>query len=119
MTVTLYWLGRYGNGASMEEVARVTGCCEGTVQNYTRHCFIPIKSLHEIFIQKLTAEEKEHEKQWIDSYLGFRGPWGDGWLMYDGTIVVLYWRPRLNGDAYFTCKANCPGTIAPTLFIPF
>ena len=90
MTVTLYWLGRYGNGASMEEVARVTGCCEGTVQNYTCHCFIAIESLHEIFIQKLTAEEKEHEKQWVDSHLGFRGPWRDGWLMYDGTIMVLY-----------------------------
>ena len=26
--------------------------------------------------------------------------------MYDGTIVVLYAKPGLNGDAYFTRKAN-------------
>ena len=27
--------------------------------------------------------------------------------MYDGTIVVLYKKPGLNGDAYYTRKANC------------
>ena len=26
--------------------------------------------------------------------------------MYDGTIVVLYTKPGLNGDAYFTRKSN-------------
>jgi hypothetical protein len=26
--------------------------------------------------------------------------------MYDGTIVVLHRRPGLNGDAYYTRKAN-------------
>jgi hypothetical protein len=26
--------------------------------------------------------------------------------MYDGTIVVLYKRPGLDGDAYYTCKSN-------------
>jgi len=26
--------------------------------------------------------------------------------MYDGTIVVLYKKPGLNGDAYYTRKGN-------------
>lgn len=26
--------------------------------------------------------------------------------MYDGTIVILYAKPGLNGDAYFTRKSN-------------
>ena len=26
--------------------------------------------------------------------------------MYDGTIVVLYAKPGLNGDAYYTRKGN-------------
>ncbi|KAG2055033.1 hypothetical protein BDR06DRAFT_867627, partial [Suillus hirtellus] len=51
-------------------------------------------------------EEKEVEKQWIDHELGFRGTWREGWVMYDGTIVVLYTKPSLNGDAYFTRKSN-------------
>jgi len=48
----------------------------------------------------------EREKAWIDHHLGFRGTWRDGWVMYDGTIVVLYARPGLDGDAYYTHKSN-------------
>ena len=58
------------------------------------------------FVRPLTREEKEVEKQWIDAHLGFVGTWREGWLMYDGTIVVLYQKPGLNGDAYYTHKAN-------------
>ena len=54
----------------------------------------------------LTQEEKEIEKQWIDAHVGFRGLWREGWVMYDGTIVVLHERPGFNGDAYFTRKSN-------------
>ena len=28
------------------------------------------------------------------------------WVMYDDTIVVLYQKPGLDGDASYTCKAN-------------
>ena len=42
----------------------------------------------------------------MDNHLGFRGTWTDGWVMYDGTIVVLYHKPGQNGDAYYTRKAN-------------
>ncbi|KIM59852.1 hypothetical protein SCLCIDRAFT_68865, partial [Scleroderma citrinum Foug A] len=77
--VTLYRMGRYGNGASVEDIARIAGCSEGA---------------------------KEVEKCWIDQHLGFKGTWREGWVMYDGTIVVLYAKPGLNGDAYYTRKAN-------------
>ena len=106
LAVTLYRMGRYGNGASIQDIARVAGCSEGSVENYTAHCFDAIESLQQIFVRKLTQEEKEWEKQWIDEHLGFKGAWRDGWLMYDGTIVVLYQRPGLNGDAYYTRKSN-------------
>ena len=56
----------------------------------TCHCFIAIELLHEIFIWKLTTEEKEHEEQWVDSHLEFRGPWKDGWLMYCGAILATW-----------------------------
>ncbi|KAF9009810.1 hypothetical protein BDZ89DRAFT_964627 [Hymenopellis radicata] len=80
LAVTLYCLGRYGNGASVKDVARVAGISEGS--------------------------EKETEKKWLDDQLGFVGAWRDGWVMYDGTIVVLYCRPDLDGDAYYTRKSN-------------
>ncbi|KIN95630.1 hypothetical protein M404DRAFT_165310 [Pisolithus tinctorius Marx 270] len=78
LAVTLYHMGHYGNGASLEDIAWVAGISEGS----------------------------EAEKVWIDSQIGFRGTWWEGWVMYDGTVVVLYTKPGLNGDAYFTCKSN-------------
>jgi hypothetical protein len=99
-------MGRFGNGASLEDVARVSGSSEGAVVNYTNRCFKAIEDLHDLFVWPLTAAEKEEEKRWMDQRLGFVGIWREGWLMYDGTIVVLYAKPGLNGDAYYTRKAN-------------
>ncbi|KAF8802079.1 hypothetical protein BYT27DRAFT_7226486 [Phlegmacium glaucopus] len=82
---------RYGNGASIEDIARQAGCSEGSVENYT---------------DRLTSAEKEVEKKWVDEHIGFRGKMREGWVMYDGTIIVLYKKPGLNGDAYYTRKAN-------------
>jgi hypothetical protein len=106
LAVTLYRMGRYGNGASVKDIARIVGISEGSVENYTEHCLVAIESLHDIFVRKLTPEEKEVEKKWMDEHLGFVGSWRDGWVMYDGTIVVLYAKPGLHGDAYYTRKAN-------------
>ena len=92
-------MGHYGNGASVDEVARVAGCSEGSIENYTECCFTAIEGLHDLFIRKLTNRKKEVEKEWLDENLGFQGLWREGYLMYDGTIVVLYWKPGLNGDA--------------------
>ena len=78
---------------------------EGDVKNATRWCFDAIESLHDLFVLPLTAEEKEVENQWMDQHLGFQGLWREGWVMYDGTIVVLYAKPGLNG-AYYTRKGN-------------
>ncbi|KIK34678.1 hypothetical protein CY34DRAFT_97519, partial [Suillus luteus UH-Slu-Lm8-n1] len=80
LAVTLYRMGRYGNGASIQDIARFAGISEGA--------------------------EKEYEKQWIDSHVGFRGLWRNGWVMYDGTIVVLFAKPWIDGDAYYTRKSN-------------
>ncbi|KAG5649709.1 hypothetical protein H0H81_002401 [Sphagnurus paluster] len=78
LAVTLYQMGRYGNGASVQEVARVAGISEGSVDNYTDRCLTAIESLHDIYIRPLTAGEKEVEKMWLENQLGFRGLWRDG-----------------------------------------
>ena len=106
LAVTLFRMGRFGNAASLEDIAREAGCSEGTVEAYTSRCFEAIMALHDIFVRPLTPEEKEREKEWIDQHLGFKGLWREGWVMYDGTIVVLYARPGLDGDAYYTRKCN-------------
>ena len=89
----------------MEDVTCLVGCGEGSVINYTDQCFTAIESLHDLFVHCLTPAEKEIKR--------------DGWMktldseesgrMYDGTIVVLFQKPGLNGDAYYTWKGNCSG----------
>ena len=99
-------MGHFGNAASLIDLAHEAGCSMGLVEEFMQRCFTVIESLHHIFVHQLTAKEKEREKAWIDHHLGFRGTWRDGWVMYDGTIVVLYARPGLDGDAYYTHKSN-------------
>ena len=83
-------MGCYGNGASLEDIARIAGIFEGSVELFTERCFEAIESLHDAFVHLPTAEEKEFEKAWVDNRIGFRGSWRNGWVMYDGTIVVAY-----------------------------
>jgi hypothetical protein len=118
LAVTLYRMGRSGNAAAVEEIARIAGCGEGSVENYTNRCFTAIEALHDLFIRKLTREEKEVEKEWVDENLGFQGLWREGYLMYDGTIVVLFRKPGLNGDAYYTRKGNYGLNVQVQIYTP-
>ena len=72
LAVTLFRLGRYGNGVSVEDIAHAAGFSEGSVENYTNRCFEAILSLQGQFVRKLRPAEKEVEKEWMDNYLGFR-----------------------------------------------
>ena len=82
------------------------GCSEKAVKQYTNQCFEAIELFHDVFVQNLTAEEKEKEKKWMDERLGFKGLWCERWIMYNETIVVLYKKPIMHGDAYYIRKAN-------------
>ncbi|KIY70502.1 hypothetical protein CYLTODRAFT_441951 [Cylindrobasidium torrendii FP15055 ss-10] len=106
LAVALYRLGRYGNGASVKDVARVFGIGDGTAELYTERCMTAIESLQHLFVRQLTAEEKEVEKEWMDKQLGFRGLWREGYIMYDGTIVVIFNKPARDGTTYYTRKSN-------------
>ena len=116
LAVTLYRLGHYGNAASLEDVARLAGVSSGSVEAFTYRCFDVIQALHNMFVQPLTPEEKEREKEWMDQHLEFKGLWREGWIMYDGTIVVLYAKPGRDGDAYYTRKANYGLNVQVRLF---
>ena len=106
LAVTLFRMCCFGNATSLADISRVAGCAEGSVEHFTYRCITAIESLHDLFVQPLTPEEKEAEKAWVDTTMGFKGLWHEGWLMYDGTIVVLFARPAFEGNAYFTHKSN-------------
>ena len=63
LAITFYHMGHYGNGASINDIAQISGCCEGSVKNYMEHCLKAIKSLQSILVQKLMPEEKEIENR--------------------------------------------------------
>ncbi|KAG1772858.1 hypothetical protein EV702DRAFT_1201320 [Suillus placidus] len=51
LAVTLYRMGRYGNGASLEDIARYAGISEGSVEKFTERCFTAIEALHDAFVR--------------------------------------------------------------------
>ncbi|KIK77627.1 hypothetical protein PAXRUDRAFT_166239, partial [Paxillus rubicundulus Ve08.2h10] len=85
--VTLYRMGQYGNGTSLEDIACFAGCSEGAVELYTKPCFHAIDAMHDAFVCLPTATKKEQEKCLVDGHLVFKGTWQKGWVMYDGTIA--------------------------------
>jgi hypothetical protein len=99
LAVTLWRLGRFGNAASVMDAARTAGISEGSVKDFTDRCFQAILPLHDLFVRPLTPQEKEIEKQWVEEHSGIGGTFREGWVMYDGTIVVLYARPTNVGKA--------------------
>jgi hypothetical protein len=80
LAVALYRLGRFGNAASVVDIAVMAGIGVGSVEAFTVRVFAAIEQLHDMFVRSLTAAEKEVEKQWIDNHLGFRGLWREGWI---------------------------------------
>lgn len=85
----------------------MSGYSEGAVELFMDRCLDALMSLHDIFVRPLTDDEKEVEKRYIEEKLGFKGSsWREGWIMYDGTIIVLYARPGLDGASYCTRKCN-------------
>jgi hypothetical protein len=73
LVVTLYCMGRYGNAASLEDIAQDAGIAKSTVKLFTKRCFDVIEDLHDMFLQPVTEEEKEWEKQWIDGQVCMTG----------------------------------------------
>jgi hypothetical protein len=98
-------MGRFGNGASVPDLGWMGGISEGSVEKFTQCCQHAILKHHDTFVRMLTPEEKEVEKRWIEQKSGCAG-WRDSWVMYDGTLIDLYQKPGLNGDAYWHRKCR-------------
>lgn len=105
LAVLLYRAGRYGNGSSVPDVARVAGVAEGSVVLFCNRVMKAIISLHNKAIRKPTTGEREVEKCWVEAETGCPSM-RDGWLTGDGTLVVLYQKPGKDGEAYFSRKMN-------------
>ena len=54
LAVTLYHMCCFGNGASLEHVARVSGSFEGSIEMFFRKCPKAIEDLCDLFVRPLT-----------------------------------------------------------------
>ncbi|KAF8577569.1 hypothetical protein K439DRAFT_1649067 [Ramaria rubella] len=79
-------MGHFGNGASVQDLARIAGISEGSVEWYTQCCQQALLAHHDWFVRMLTPEEKEVEKRWIEEQSSCLG-WQEG---------DAYWHQKCN-----------------------
>lgn len=106
LAVALYRFGHFGNGVSVRKVGLTFGLGFGTVVKSTKRVIIALcrDKLRKTCIRWPNAAEKEDVKVWVEeqSFVG----WRDGWVMVDGTLVLLFARPAHFGNSWFDRKSN-------------
>ncbi|KAG8731615.1 hypothetical protein FRC10_001610 [Ceratobasidium sp. 414] len=100
LAIALHRLGRYGNGASMDDVAFLAGVGHGTVPLYTKRVIAAILDLHGRYIRVLTDEERAREREWVRERIGCP-EFAAGIFQYDGTLIELWQKPGFHGNAYY------------------
>jgi DDE superfamily endonuclease len=100
--IALYRFGRYGNGASIRDIANHAGIGEGTVEKITRRIITALLSLEPQYLCWYSQGEKNAMKARIDATFGF--PECIGFL--DGTSVILDLKPEKNHQDYYNRKSR-------------
>ncbi|KAF8804571.1 hypothetical protein BYT27DRAFT_7107251, partial [Phlegmacium glaucopus] len=106
VVIALFRFGHYGNAASIMKVAFQFGVGFRTVHLVTTHVLKACcsKKFCSSSIQWANDQMKSEAKDWIE---GNSCPaWQNGWLMVDGTLVLLFHRPGYFGNVFFDRKSN-------------
>jgi DDE superfamily endonuclease len=102
LSIALYRFGRYGNGASIRNVAAHFGFSEGTIDLCTNRIIEAIIDLAPTYLQWYTPLEKEQTKRQIKLEKGF--PNCVGFL--DGTTMILDFKPGIDSESYYNRKSR-------------
>ena len=102
LLVLLKYLGTCGNDSSAVKLALLFGIGYGTVLNYIRLAMKAILRLKAETVFWPGEEERIHISTRILSDYGFPNCVG----IVDGTLFPLEFKPRLNGEDYFTRKGG-------------
>jgi hypothetical protein len=117
VALTLFRFGHSGNAAGLQKVATWAGAGKGTVLKCTRRVITAI--LDEQFMKANVRlpndEEKRDAQAWVRAHSCRK--WGKGYLLVDGTLVVLYDRPHWYGESYYDRKCNYSLNIQVIIFI--
>ncbi|KAF0719974.1 Aste57867_668 [Aphanomyces stellatus] len=100
LLVFLAKLGRYGNGGSIEILARYFGISEGSVAQYCKRCIMAIMSLEWDVVYWPDYLERLNIATRIESNNGFEGCVS----FVDGTLFPVYARPSEHGEDYYNRK---------------
>ncbi|KAG8756787.1 hypothetical protein FRC11_005002 [Ceratobasidium sp. 423] len=89
VTVALYHLGHYGNAVGIQAVGLWAGWGVGTVDLVTHRFFVTIcqPTFFQVAVSWPSEDDQEKAHQWVEDQTC--PDWCNGWLMVDGTLVVL------------------------------
>jgi hypothetical protein len=106
LAIALFRFGHYGNAASTLKVALWAGIGFGTVSLVTNRVLKATCSerFRKSALHWSSPQEKEATKAWVQD-TSCRA-WRDGWLMVDGSLVLLFMRPGFFGNTFFDRKSN-------------
>jgi hypothetical protein len=94
--------GHFGNGSAIGKVARSKGVGYGSISLYTKRVIAALKELAPKYITWPGPEERRHLSEYNHKEYGF-----DGCILSsDGTHIVLFQRPSLEGEVYFNRKSS-------------
>jgi hypothetical protein len=102
VAIGLYRYGGYGKDVA--SVAEWAGVSEGMVCKATERFMVALASLHDEVIYWPNEEQKEEAKQEVEK-LSCKA-WRNGYIMVDGSLVELFQKPHLFGEAYYDRKSN-------------
>jgi hypothetical protein len=102
LCIALYRFGRYGNGASMRDIANHFGLGEGTLDLCTNRIIKAIIELTPKYLRWYTTLEKEDTKQQIKREKGFSNCLG----FLDGTTIILDFKPGIDSESYYNRKSR-------------
>lgn len=102
LQVVLQRLGCDGNGVSVGRLARLAGFSVGSVCKFTERVFKAILRLRKRVISWPNAEERRKLSAHMRDKHGIPG----GILIVDGTPVVFYQRPAVDGETFWTKKCH-------------
>ena len=106
LAATLFCFGHFGNAASTLKVALWAGIRYGTVDHITKNVMVAVcrNEFHCTTLHWPDEEEREAAKQWVEENSCLT--WRNGWLMVDGTLVLLYAHPSFYGNMWYDRKSN-------------
>lgn len=105
LLITLFRLGKHGNGSSVSHTASYFLLDDGTVIKYTFRCFSAIYRLRDRFF----SWPKSAERQEIAARVAHKHHFGSCVGMIDGSLIKLEQRPGLEGANDYYCRKSYYG----------